>query len=98
MRPTPVRLLGLALSAAVLTLVMVGITHVHGISDPTGHHTPADFLLQLQTLVGVLLGCIFGFAHLRLPDPTGLPVTRWAAALRSAPSRRLCRAPPHRPI
>ena len=55
MRSVRLQLLSLLLAAAVIVLGAVTITHVHGVSDPGAHHTPADFMLQFQTLGGVLL-------------------------------------------
>jgi hypothetical protein len=55
MRSPRLQLLSLFLTAAVIVLGAATIMHVHGVSDPHAHHTPADFMLQFQTLLAVLL-------------------------------------------
>jgi hypothetical protein len=71
------------LVATVIVLGAVTIMHVHGVSDPDAHHTPADFMLQFQILLAILLPWIAFLAYL---GRTAFPV--WPIAS-GCPHRRL---------
>jgi hypothetical protein len=95
MRSPRLQLLSLFLTAAVIVLGAATIMHVHGVSDPHAHHTPADFMLQFQTLLAVLLPWIAFLAHLGpaacrvWPTLSGYPLRQFdvaAAAPRGPPT------------
>jgi predicted cobalt transporter CbtA len=94
MRSTRIRLLSLAVSAAVLILAVANLTHIHGVSDPDAHHTPTDFMLQFQTQRGILLSDIVIFILVCLLRTHAVRVTRRSPAPQRGVLILTPRAPP----